>query len=81
MNHVYTALCYGIKSMCRSYTFQVRLHREISETTLVKTKRNEKHIPKINLRKVAGKLHPVKRKSMVESVENKPEESQAMKRF
>lgn len=66
--------------MCRSYTFQVRLHRDISETTLVKTKKNEKHIQKINLRKVAGKLYPVKRKITVESVENTPEESQAMKR-
>lgn len=46
----------------------------------MKTKKNEKHIQKINLRKVAGKLYPVKRKITVESVENTPEESQAMKR-
>ena len=46
---------------------------------MVKTKRNKEHISKIKLRKVAGKLHPVKRNSTVESVGNIPEESQVMK--
>lgn len=41
------------------------MHREVSEATLAETKRNKERISKINLRKVAGKLHPVKRKSMV----------------
>lgn len=61
--------------------FQITLRREVSETTLVKTKRNKEHISELNVRKVAGKLHLVKRKSTVEPVENIPEKPQVMKCF